>query len=377
VDILGASLESSATLDASFVSLTVLKRNLPPAFALLGDAVVRPRFDAKEWKRVQDLWVNALMARAQDPEAVSQVVARSALFGKESPYGHPITGVVRSAQKTTLDEASRFYKAAWRPDRATVVAVGDVTQAELAPLLDTAFSNWKAPASPAAIPPSPAEPKGPAPRFILVDRPDAPQSVIALVRAGVAVSNPAAAPLSRVNSALGGSFTSRLNQDLREEHGWSYGASSRVAFARGVGSITASSAVFTEKTGDALRALIADVETYAKGGLTDDEVDKTRSQARAELVEVYEQVDNAAFRLATNATCGLAPDHETQAAVRRDAATRSELSRFAAKFFDPAPATILVVGPKEKIISQIKGLGLPEPEIRDEEGNVKQSSAEK
>ncbi len=377
VDILGASLESSATLDASFVTLTVLKRNLTPAFALLGDTVVRPRFDAKEWKRVQDLWVNDLKARATEPDAVMQVVARAALFGKESPYGHPITGLVGAAQKTSLEDAKGFYKTAWRPDRATVIAAGDVTKADLAPLLESAFGAWRAPATPALTPPAPAEPKGPAPRFVVVDRADAPQSVIALVRGGVAAGDPVAAPLSRVNNALGGSFTSRLNQDLREEHGWSYGARSRVAFSRGVGSTSASAAVFTDKTGDALKALMADVQTYAKTGLTDDEVEKTRSHARAELVEVYEQIDSAAFRLATNATCGLSPDFETQAGLRRDAASKDDLNKLAAKYFDSTAATILVVGPKDKILPQLAGLGLPEPEMRDEEGNVRAAAPAK
>jgi len=370
VDELGATLSASANLDASFVSMVVLKRNLAPAFELLGDAVVRPRFDAKEWKRVQELWVNDLRARAKDPQSVMQVVSRAALFGEGHPYAHPVSGFAGAARKTTLEEAKRFWKESWRPDRATVVAVGDVTKKELGPLLEAAFGAWKAPAG---APPAPVAPGPPAkaPRFVLVDRADAPQSVIALLRPGVAAADPDAAVLTRANTALGGSFTSRLNQDLREEHGWSYGAGSRVAPMRGIGFIAASASVVTEHTGDAAKAMMADVEAFARDGLTEEEVQKTRVHARSELVEAFEQVESAAGHFATSAAALLPPTHERDAAARRDAATKVDLDRVAKKHYDAAGAMLVVVGPRAKVLPQLQKLGLPEPEIRDEEGNKK------
>jgi zinc protease len=216
IDNLGARLSTDANGDASFVSITVLKRNVDRAFALFGDVIGRPRFEPAEFKRLKDLWTNELLARQKDPDATARVVYRSALFGTEHPYGHPWDGTLESAKAITVDDVRRFYASAWRPDRATLVCVGDVTQAELAPLMASAFSTWKAPATPAPAPIVPPAPKGPWPRLVYVDRPDAPQAVIAALRPGVAASDPQEPALWRVNDTIGGSFTSRLNQDLRE-----------------------------------------------------------------------------------------------------------------------------------------------------------------
>lgn len=370
VETLGATLTTGASSDDSDVSLTVLKKNLAPAFALFGDVVARPRFDAKEWKRVHDLWQNDLKERSSDPRGVSRVVARAAMFGPDHPYGHPVDGTLASAQNVTLDDVRSFYPSAWRPDRLVIVAVGDVTKAELGPMLASAFSGWKAPATQAPAPVAPPAPKGPWPKVVLVDRPDAPQSVVNLVRPGVAAADPVAAPLWRVNEAIGGSYTSRLNQHLREEKGWTYGAYSHVVVARGTGQIIAGAAVFSDKTLDAAKLLLGDLSTFSSRGLAPEEVERSRSQARADLVEAYGGVAGAAWRLVTDAALSLPPDYEASAALRRDAATKGALDKLAADYFDPSRGVLVIVGPRAKIEGGLAALGLSPVELRDPEGNV-------
>ncbi len=369
VETLGATLTTSASSDESDVSLTVLKKNLAPAFALLGDVVARPRLDANEWKRVRDLWQNDLKERSSDPRGVSRVVARAAMFGPDHPYGHPVDGTLASAQKVTLEDVRGFYASTWRPDRLIVVAVGDVTKAELSPLLASAFAGWKAPAVQAPAPIAPSPPHGPWPKVVLVDRPDAPQSVVNFVRPGIAASDPVAAPLWRVNEAIGGSYTSRLNQHLREEKGWTYGAYSHVVVARGAGQIIAGAAVFSDKTLDAAKLLLGDLSTFSSKGLAPEEVERSRSQARADLVEAYGGVAGAAWRLVTDAALGLPPDYEASAALRRDAATKNELDKLAARYFDPSQGVLVIVGPRAKVEGGIAALGLSPVELRDTEGN--------
>jgi predicted Zn-dependent peptidase len=370
LDDLGARLTTDANADASFVSLTVLKAKLEAAFALFGDVVARPKFDAAEFKRVKDLWFNALTAREKDPDATARVVYRMALFGADHPYGHPWDGTPESAKAVTLEDVKHLYKSEWRPDRATIVCVGDVTQAELDPVLKSAFDSWKVPA--AAAPPvvTPAAPKGPWPGLVLVDRADAPQSVIAVLRTGVAVSDPAEAGLGRVNDAIGGSFTSRLNQDLREEHGYTYGARSRYSRSRGPGQVVSWANVVTDKTGDALAAMLADLKKFSEGGLTDDEVARTRTQAREELVSVYQSDEGIAGHLAADASLGLAPDWAAQTSKKRDAAAKADLDALAKQYYGVNDAIIVVVGPLARIRPMIDGLGLPAAEVRDSEGRV-------
>ncbi|WP_394829936.1 M16 family metallopeptidase [Pendulispora albinea] len=370
VDQLGASLVPTAGADHSGVSLFVLKRNLTPAFGLLADMVIRPRFDAVEWKRVHDLWMNDLRTRTREPRAVAAIAASSALYGSDQPYGHPVSGTTTSAGKIDLARVKRFYQASWRPESVTVVAVGDISRAELSTLLDQSFADWKpAPGAKAAPPSAPVEPKGTRPRLIVVDRADAPQSQLYVIRPGPAVADPDATLLERANIALGGSFSSRLNLDLREEHGWTYGAGSRVLPMRRAGSVVLSSAVHTENTGDAVKALLKDAELYATKGLTAGEVDLTRMTSRAELVQSYEHLSGAASLLAADAALGLSPTYEAEAAARRDAATKADLDRVALRYFHPKDAVIVIVGPRAKVLPQLEGAGLPKPEFFDTEGN--------
>ncbi len=370
IDDLGAHIQTDANADASFVTVSVAKRNFAKAFALFGDVVARPRFDAAEFKRVKDLWHNELLEREKDPDATARVVYRVVLFGADEPYGHPWDGTPKSANAVSLDEIKRFYATVWRPDRATLVCAGDVTSQEVAQAAASAFGSWKAPAKPAPVPIVPSAPKGPWPRLVLVDRPDAPQAVIAAVKPGIAAASPETPALWRANDAIGGSFTSRLNQDLREEHGYTYGARSRYSISRGAGQVVSWANVVTDKTGDALLAMLADLRKFAADGMTDDEVARTRFQSRGDLVNVYETVEGIAGHLASDAALGLPANYEALASKDRDAADKPLLDRLAKQYYEPTDAIVVVVGPRARVQPMIDKLGLPPAEIRDSEGSV-------
>ena len=370
IDGLGASLGSEANADASTVSLTVLTRHLREAFAIFGDVVARPRLEAVELKRVKELWASELLERSKDPDATARVVYRATLFGPEHPYGHPWDGTPKSERAIGLDDVRRFYHQAWRPDRATLVCAGDITRPTLGTMLDEVLGSWKAPATPAPPPLAPPAPKGPWPRVVLVDRPDAPQSVIAVLRPGIAASSPELPALVRVNDAIGGSFTSRLNQDLREQRGYTYGASSRYSVSRGPGQVVAWASVVTDKTGEALAAMLGDLHQFASGGLTDDEIARTRSQSRASLVSTYESVEGIAGRLAGDASLGRGADYQARASQACDEAQRPQLDALAKQFYSPEDAIVVVVGPRARVRPMLDAIGLPAPQIRDAEGNV-------
>jgi zinc protease len=370
IDGLGASLGSEANADASTASLTVLAHHLSEGFAIFADVVARPRLEAGELKRVKELWAAELLERSKDPDAVARVVYRATLFGPEHPYGHPWDGTAKSARAIGIEDVRRFYRAAWRPDRATLVCAGDVTRPALTAMIEEDLGSWKAPAGPPPPPLAPPAPTGPWPRVVLVDRPGAPQSVVAVLRPGIAASSAELPALGRVNDAIGGSFTSRLNQDLREQRGLSYGASSRFSVSRGPGQVVAWASVVTEKTGEALSAMLGDLHQFASGGLTDDEIARTRSQARASLVGSYESVEGIAGRLAGDASLGRGPDYEARASRACDEAERAQLDPLAKRFYAPEDAILVVVGPRAQVRPMLDALGLPPPEIRDADGNV-------
>jgi predicted Zn-dependent peptidase len=183
--------------------------------------------------------------------------------------------------------------------------------------------------------------------------------------------------LDRANIALGGSFTSRLNQDLREKHGWSYGAGSHVQPQRGIGRVSASAAVITEKTAEALKAMLADLDDFSHFGLKPEEVDKTRSVGRQELVQGYQTVDHASFRLANDAGLGLGPDYEAKASLARDAAEAKDLAKVASVFYDRGQGTVVIVGSRAAIEKPLADAGVTGIVYLDAEGNPVKTAAAK
>lgn len=374
LDRLGATLQTGAYADYGYAQLTVLKKNLTDAAAIYGDVIIRPRFDASEWKRVHDLWENGLKARQSDPEAVSQVVIARKGYPPNHPYAHPADGTLASAAKVALDDVKKFYSARWRPDRGTLVVVGDVTRAELDTLLDKALTGWTAKGAPPPDAPESAAftgkgpPASPGFKVYLVDRPDAPQSVIAVTRSGVSAFDDDGAGLVRVSGALGGSFTSRLNQDLREDKNWTYGAHTRYSYNRLRGLFVANAAVVTEHTGEAVKAMLDDIAGMQKGGLTDEEVDRTKKLARAELVESFETAHAAAARLARNAGVGQGADNEATRAKLIARLDKPALNRLSSEYLNLDGAVLVIVGPKAVIEPQLMKVNIVKTALVSAEG---------
>jgi zinc protease len=359
LDRLGAHLRTGAESDYSFVHVTALKKNLTETAALFSDVVTQPRFAERDWKRAHDLWQNELRARQSDPALVADVVLLENLFPAGHPYAHPSDGTLRGASKIGLPDARRFYATHWRPAHATLVVVGDVSRQELEPLAARAFGAWGPSGETRSTEPvDSVSPHASGRRVVLVDRPEAPQSVIAVARRSIAASNEDRALLARVNVALGGSFTSRLNQDLREEHGWTYGARSNVSFSRLPGGFVAHAAVQTEHTGEALDAMLKDIAAVASQGLTDAEVEKTSQILRAELVESFETASAASRRLGRAAGVRLAPDFDASWARMAMRAQKADLARVASLCLDLSHAVMVVVGPKASVLPQLAAIGI-------------------
>lgn len=367
---LGAELRTYAGADASFASLTVLKKRFDAAFGILADVVARPRFEPKEFTRVHGLWKDALKKRSDDPAAVASVVAQAAVYGRESPYGHPTMGWPSSADAVTLAEAKRFHAAAWRPENLVLVIAGQIERAEIEAALGKHLGAWK-PQGPAAAPAPASPPRADRPRLVVVHRPKAVQSALYVVREGVKAGAPGAAALEIVNNAVGGSFTSRLNMNLREDKGWTYGARTGFTETRGVGTFIARAAVQAEFTGPALHETLKELSTMADHGPTDAEIQKARAQDRAELVQAYETVGGASGRLAQLAALGLPPGFDAAATRERATVDRAELTRLAKAAIDPATSTIVIVGDAATIETQLADVrtkhGLPAAQMWDVE----------
>jgi predicted Zn-dependent peptidase len=346
----------------------VLSSKLEPALGLLADAVVKPRHEKKDWSRVSALWNNALKNRTQEPNDVARVVTTFEFYGAKHPYAHPPDGTMASAKKVQLGDIAKWHKTIWRPDTATFIVVGDVKPADLTALLGKAFAAWKAPGESAL----PIADPGPAPsrelRSFVVDRPGAPQVVMSWVRPGPKASEPAYAPLSMINIALGGSFTSRLNQNLREDHGWTYGARSSVNAQRSAGMVIVRAAIRADAISGALRETRKELSTFAKDGLGDADLEKVRALLNGDALESYGTVRGVAASLAGNASLGLLPDQDVRDLAAQRGASAKDLAALSTKYFDLSAATVVLVGPKDLAVKALAENGLPKPEFVDAEG---------
>jgi zinc protease len=369
---LGADISVYSSRDLAVASVDVVASKIEPALDLLADVLLRPRFEESEWERTHALWLEDLQARAFDPARLAGVVGDAALFGRHHPYGHPSDGWVETVETITLDDVRAFHATAWRPDTATLAVAGRITADALAASVARAFGDVALPPIETEMPPTPTAPESGWPRLVIVDRPDSPQTVLRITWPGPTAADERTA-LDMVDFVLGGSFTSRLMANLREDKGYTYGARSRLPFRRGAGPFYAGASVQSEVTGKALVELLGELSRMAEAGVQEFEVVKAKASLRNEDVEVYERVSGTAGRLGTLAGLGLPVDFDAKVAAHRTTLDAAALSAEAV-FFAPDGALVVAVGDAGLIVEQLaaEGIDLGDPELRDPEGKVVQ-----
>jgi zinc protease len=368
LDAQGAELRLGASRDGSTLSLEVPSSGFVRALGIAADVVLRPRFAAGDWQRVQNDRLTALVQRRDQPDAVAALVSDRALFGEANPYGRPAAGFERTLRAITVAELKGFYDHYWRPNNATLVVAGDFDSGALRATLTEAFGAWKRQALPRA--PASSSLAATKPRFVLVDKPGAPQTVLRLVRTGAARSSPDRAALELVATVLGGSFTSRLNFNLREKHGYTYGAGARFVFLRRPGPFVASASVFSKDTDKALGEFFNELGGMGKGPISDEELTKGRALLQQQIAEALSTTGGTAGLYADLSLYGLPldePTRFTKALARADVAS---LRKLAGKTIDPASFTVVAVGDRKSIEPGLRALGLPAPQVRDADGEV-------
>ncbi len=356
----GASLSVSAGVDGSTATLVSLRSKFDTTFEAFADVVARPRLEQKDFTRVKKLWKNTLKKRSDDPMAVGALVAAAISYGPKAPYGHPSLGLLSKSDGVELGTLKGAYKKSWRPDRATLVVAGQITKKDLEALIEKHLGSWKAEGEAFAAPKL-GTVVSERPKLVVVDRPKAVQTVIIVQRDGVSASDERAPGLSLVNDALGGSFTSRLNTNLREEKGWTYGIGSSFTATRGQGVFTVRTSVDATFTGPAVKEILRELDKLATEGLTESELAKVKAQDRGGLIETYEAVTGTAGRLAQLVTSGLPPSFDASASRLRQASTQADLARLAKEHVAPRSATVILVGDRTLIEKQMKDAGLVAP----------------
>ena len=355
LDLLGAELRTSCSWDASLVRMHVPAARVPAALPVFADVALRPSFRQKDLDRLRREALTELLQARDQPRQIASYALAKAVFGEGHRYGLPLKGDAASIQALKPSELRTFHTKQYRPENAALIVVGAIDAATLLPQLEKTFGTWQKGGQP--NPPIADAAPTYGRQVWLIDRPGSAQSVIRIGRVAPSRTTPDYHALEVMNTLLGGSFTSRLNDNLREQHGYAYGASSRFDYRRAVGLFVAASDVHTPNTADALREFMSElmrIRTPAKK----DEVERARAFLAAGYAHDFETTRQIASKLAEQFVFGLLEDEFQSFVGKAMNVDAKAVQRVAGATVDPGNVAIVIVGDRAKIEKSVQQLDL-------------------
>jgi zinc protease len=364
---LAIRLGTGATFEQSSVSLHTTRATLDSALALMADVVLRPTFAEKEFARLKNDRLTSLLQEADRGPALADRAFNAILFGEDHPYGRSTSGTREDAETLTRDDVVQFWKSWYRPNNATLVIVGDITIADAVARATTAFGAWDRASLPVLAKNTP--PAASATRIYVIDKPKAPQTSFRIGGIGVARSTKDYYPLMVMNTALGASFTSRLNNNLRETKGYTYGAGSGFAMRREPGAFTARAEIVAEKTDSALIEFMKELNGI-RTPMPAAELAKTKRYLQLGYAERFESTGDIASQIAALVPYGVPLTALGTFNRGIGAVTAADVQRAATQYLDPSKLAIVVAGDRASIEPALKALKLAPVEVRDAKGRA-------
>ena len=359
---LGASITTGASLDTSSITLSALTANLAPSLELMADIAREPTFAPDEVTRLKNQRLAELAQTLANPRALASRELGRLIFGPH-PYGQPSDGLGDKASLSALtpDDLRAAHDGWLRPDLARITVVGDITMERLLPLLEQAFGDWQAPGTPKPAKNLAATIPAPRARIVLIDRPNSPQSVIYAGRVlPITGRTPDMESLDLANEVLGGGFLSRLNSDLREDKGWSYGVYSAVREPVGPRSFVVAAPVQADRTGDSIRAILANIKAFPAGKPVDaEELNRVTDGNIRALPNRFERNSDVLSAIAASELLGRPDDYYETLAGRYRAIDAGAIDAAADTYLQPGALTFVVVGERRTVEPQLKEIGLP------------------
>src|SRR5260221_12460383 len=364
--LLGASIAAGADWDASYVSMDVLSRNVDPSVDIFADLIRRPTFPNDELERVRTERLMELLQQRNEPAAIAGKRFANLLYGSGA-YGNSVTGNSDSVGRMTADAIRQFYEANYTPNNAAIVIGGDIDAQRAIDHVERAFASWERKPEPprTVVSPNSVESN----RIYLIDRPSAVQSEIPIGHIGVARNPGDYFSLSIMNALLGGVFNSRINLNLRERHGYTYGARSTFAFRRQAGPFVVSAPVRNEVTRESVDEVLSELRRIRTGDVETRELDDTKNYLIGVFPAMVQTASDVAGRLLDMELYGLPQDSFDRYRENIGAVTKDDVERVAAKYIDPDRVLIVVVGNAAQIREPLGHLGYPMHEM-DVDGKI-------
>jgi predicted Zn-dependent peptidase len=358
VDFLGADLGAGSTFDSSAVRLHVPVARLADALPIMADVALRPAFPQEELERVRQQRLTALLQARDDPATIAAQAFARVLYGKTHRYGTAMAGTANTITAVSTADLRAQYAATVRPDNSALIVVGDITPDKAMALLETAFGGWRAQPGPAPVKQPAVEP--PAKREVyIVDKPGAPQTQIRIGTIGVPRSTADYFPLQVMNTVLGGSFSSRLNMNLREKNGYTYGASSGFEMRAEAGPFAAAAGVQTDKTSEALKEFFSELNAILQP-VPADELARAKNYVALRFPSGFEATSDISRRLEEVLVYRLPEDYFSKYVQNIEAVTAADVQRVARQYIEPDRLVVVVVGDRKVIEPGIRALNLGE-----------------
>jgi len=363
--LLGTDLSSFSNSDSAGLAMSLLSRHLTRGLDLLADSAEHPAFPAADLERLRTRRLTGLLQQQDSPVQMALRAGQLNLFGAANPYGYDALGTADSLHAITRDEIAGFYARHYGPRGSLLEMTGDVTPAEARKLAEEAFGKWTSSAEPVAPPPAPAVPER---KILLVDKPGSPQTALLTFGVGMPRSSPDYPAATVMNTMLGGLFSSRINMNLREEHGYTYGAQSFFRFYRGTGPFISYALVRTDVTAPAAEQLFKELDGIHTRPLTDAELRQSKNSIIRSLPGEFESAFGVNGQLSNLWLFGLPLDYYTNLPAQIEGVTSADAQAAAAKYIRPENLLVIAVGDKAKIESSLKDLKLGAVEEWSEKG---------
>lgn len=354
IERLGGDLATRADWNGAEIEVGLLARDLDAGLELAAELAREPVFPEPELERLRNQALAELLRRRDQPAVLAEEAMAAALY-PGTPYGALILGDETAMAAIGREEVRSFHARFYRPHGASLVIVGDFDPAPVRRRIERIFEDWRAEPPDAA--PAIAAVASPRRRVVLVDRPAAAQTELRIVQPGVPRTHPDRTRLGLLNALLGGKFTSRLNLNLRERHGFTYGVNSRFVDRRGPGPFVVSTAVANTVAGAATREVLAELERIRREPVTPEELEETRSYIVGVFPYTLQTTSAILSRLAELALWGLPDDHYDRALAEIRSTSADQVLALAGRHLAPERVTIVAVGPAAELEAQLAELG--------------------
>ena len=360
---LGVQFGAGTGWDATQVEMTALASRVDAATELFAELVRAPALPGDEVDRVRKEHIAAILQRRAEPRGLANEAAARFVFASDSPFSRPLGGTATTLEGLTREDVADFHAARYTPHGAWVIIAGNLDPTDARDLAASAFGDWIGPVSGGAA--VSAEPAARTRQVVIVDRPGSVQSEIRVGQVGVGRSTPDYFPLIVMNTILGGAFTSRLNMNLREKHGYTYGVSSGFAMRRQAGPFFVSTAVQTEVTAAALTEIMREIDGIRAAPVDPRELDDARNYLAGVFPLRLQTTEGVASRLAELALHELPPDYFDDYRDRALAVDSDAVHRVARTYIRPEEMATVIVGDSERIRASIEALEVASVQVVD------------